>query len=179
VTAAPEPDAGPGLDAGPEPDAGPGLRAGPEPYAGIVSRGIAFSVDAVIALVVATGGYQVAVAVLATIGVTTMWRGDGATALGYVLAVPVVFFFYCAGFWTLLGRTPGMMLLGVRVVTAGGTPPGARRSVIRALGYWVSAILLLGFVWIAVDRRSQGFHDKLAGTFVVYDWGDGAGSVRS
>ena len=43
-------------------------------------------------------------------------------------------------------------------------------AAIRACGYWVSGILLLGFAWIAVDERSQGFHDKFAGTFVVYDW---------
>ena len=158
--------------------AGPEARAGPEPYAGFVSRGVAFTIDAVIALVAATGGYQVAMAVLDAIGVTTLGRGHGAAALGYVLAVPVVFLAYCAAFWTLLGRTLGMMLLGLRVVTADRAPPGARRSVIRALGYWVSAILFIGFAWIAVDRRSQGFHDKLAGTFVIYDWGDDTGAVR-
>ena len=43
------------------------------------------------------------------------------------------------------------------------------QPVVRVLGYIVSAILMLGFIWIAVDRRRQGFHDKLAGTFVVYD----------
>jgi uncharacterized RDD family membrane protein YckC len=41
--------------------------------------------------------------------------------------------------------------------------------VIRAAAYAISAIFLIGFAWIAVDRRRQGFHDKLARTFVVYD----------
>jgi len=141
-------------------------------YASLVSRGLAFSVDAVITLGVATGGYQLALAALSIIGATTMWSGDGAAALGYLLAVPVVFIVYCAGFWTLLGRTPGMMLLGLRVVTEDGGRPGGKRSLIRVLAYWISAIFFLGFAWIAVDRRNQGFHDKIAGTFVVYDWGD-------
>jgi uncharacterized RDD family membrane protein YckC len=43
------------------------------------------------------------------------------------------------------------------------------RSLVRVLAYSVSAILLLGFLWIAVDRRRQGFHDKIAHTFVIYD----------
>jgi len=42
-------------------------------------------------------------------------------------------------------------------------------SIARAAGYAVSSILMIGFIWIAVDRRHQGFHDKLARTFVVYD----------
>jgi len=31
---------------------------------------------------------------------------------------------------------------------------------------------LLGLVWVAFDRRKQGWHDKLAGTVVIrdYDW---------
>jgi uncharacterized RDD family membrane protein YckC len=151
------------------------MRPEPGDYAGVVSRGVAFTVDATIALLICTVGFQLVVAALATVGAARMWEGDGAAALSYVLALPVVFGAYCAGFWTLLGRTPGMMLLGLRVVTVDGDRPGARRSIIRAVGYWVSAILLLGFAWIAVDRRSQGFHDKLAGTFVVYDWGGSPG----
>ena len=144
-------------------------------YASLVSRGLAFTVDAVITIAVATVGYQLALAALSIIGVTTMWSGDTGTALGYLLAIPVVFIVYCAGFWTLLGRTPGMMLLGLRVVALDGGPPGGKRSLLRVLAYWISAIFFLGFAWIAVDRRNQGFHDKIAGTFVVYDWGDPPG----
>jgi uncharacterized RDD family membrane protein YckC len=142
----------------------------PAGYAGVVSRGSAFAIDALAAVVVCTVGFQVTLAILATVNVTSFSAGGDAKALGFVLAVPMFFALYCAGFWALVGRTPGMMLLGVRVVKANGDPPGVRRSIIRAFGYWVSAVLLLGFAWIALDRRSQGFHDKLAGTFVVYDF---------
>jgi len=37
----------------------------------------------------------------------------------------------------------------------------AARAALEALG--------LGFFWIGIDRRKQGFHDKLANTVVVYD----------
>lgn len=147
--------------------------ADPPPYAGLVSRGAAFAIDATLIVVTCTLGYQLVAAIVSVLHVGHA-RNDGG-ALAYLLAVPVVFAVYCAGFWTLVERTPGMMLLGLRVVTVDGRPLHAGRAALRAIGYWISAILFLGFAWIAVDRRSQGFHDKLAGTFVVYDWGDDAG----
>jgi uncharacterized RDD family membrane protein YckC len=141
------------------------------PDAGVVSRGVAFAVDATVATVVSTLGLLLTRAVFAALGADVLDARGGSIA--FLAAVPVVFAVYCAGFWALVDRTPGMMLLGLRVVAADGRSPGVRRSVVRALGYWVSAILLIGFAWIAVDSRHQGFHDKLAGTFVVYDWGAG------
>lgn len=134
-----------------------------------MSRGAAFVVDVLLALSVTTIGSLVVLAALGAVGGTTGSLEGDAETLAYVLSLPIVFAVYCAGFWTLLGRTPGMMALGLRVVDADGGAPGVYRSVVRALGYWVSAILLIGFAWIAVDRHRQGFHDKLAGTYVVYD----------
>ena len=38
---------------------------------------------------------------------------------------------------------------------------------LRFLAYFVSALpLYLGFLWIALDRRKQGWHDKIARTIV-------------
>jgi uncharacterized RDD family membrane protein YckC len=71
----------------------------------------------------------------------------------------------------MLGRTPGMMVMGVRVVDTSLRRPGVVRSFVRCLGYSVSAILFLGFVWAVFDARHQGFHDKIARTLVVYDEG--------
>ena len=143
----------------------------PSALAGVVSRGAAFTIDAVVALVAATLGYEVALAALRVLGIVSMSSATDGTVLGYLLSLPILFAAYCAGFWALLGRTPGMMVFGLRVVTGEGDPPGPARSVVRALGYWVSAVALAGFAWIAIDRHRQGFHDKLAGTYVVYDWG--------
>lgn len=146
------------------------MKPGTGDYAGVISRGIAFTLDATTAVLTATVGFQVAVAVLATVHITDDTLVGSGKLLGYAVSVPLVFVAYCAGSWALLGRTPGMMLLGLRVVKINGDPPGVWRSVVRAFGYWVSAILMLGFLWIVVDERRQGFHDKLAGTVVVYDW---------
>jgi uncharacterized RDD family membrane protein YckC len=74
-------------------------------------------------------------------------------------------------FWVKYLGTPGKMALRLRVVDANtGKAISSRKAVGRYLGYYVSAIpLLLGFIWVGIDKKKQGFHDKLAGTVVVRD----------
>ena len=80
-----------------------------------------------------------------------------------VVAIAVV------GFWRYCGATPGKIALGVRIVDAAtGAAPTLPRLVLRFLAYFVSAFpLYLGFLWAAVDRRKQGWHDKIARTIVI------------
>ncbi|MFN3712507.1 MAG: RDD family protein [Alcanivoracaceae bacterium] len=72
-------------------------------------------------------------------------------------------------FWIYKSATPGKMLMGIRIVdakTGGKCSPG--QLVGRYLGYYPSMlVLMLGFIWVAFDKRKQGWHDKLAGTLVV------------
>lgn len=71
--------------------------------------------------------------------------------------------------WGRFGRTPGKLLLDLRVVNARtGESPGYGRAFIRYIGYFVSALPLgLGFVWIVFDRQRRGLHDRIAGTRVI------------
>lgn len=73
------------------------------------------------------------------------------------------------GFWRAYGATPGKIALGIRIVDARtGGSPSLGRLALRFLGYFVSAApLYLGFLWAIVDRRKQGWHDKIARTIVV------------
>ena len=73
-------------------------------------------------------------------------------------------------FWMYKQATPGKMALSVRIVDATtGSPPSTGQCVGRYLAYYVSMIPLgLGFIWVAFDKRKQGWHDKLAGTVVIY-----------
>jgi uncharacterized RDD family membrane protein YckC len=145
------------------------MKHGPGNYAGFVSRSIAFGIDFVIVLLVCTAGVQFVRAVGSALGVDRFAEGQGG-ALAFGLSVPVVLVVYCAVLWTLVGRTIGMMALGLRVVTVDGTKLGVGRSFVRAVGYWLSMIFLIGFIWMVFDQRRQGLHDKLAHTFVVYDF---------
>lgn len=74
-------------------------------------------------------------------------------------------------FWKMRGATPGKMLMGVRIVDAESLGrPSTGQLLIRYVSYLVSSLPLgLGFLWVAVDRRKQGFHDKLARTVVIQD----------
>lgn len=77
---------------------------------------------------------------------------------------------YHAGFWVLAGQTPGKAFLGLAVIRVEGGPLRLGAAIVRWLGYWLSGILFLGYLWILVDDRRQALHDKLARTLVVY-WG--------
>lgn len=71
--------------------------------------------------------------------------------------------------WCLCSATPGKLAVSLKIVDAQtGRKPRHRQFLLRFLGYYLSALPLgLGFLWILVDRRKQGWHDKLAGTLVV------------
>lgn len=139
----------------------------PGDYAGIVSRGLAFGIDLTVTAVVSTVGAAFVRAASDVLGFRS--TSGGQAAMAYMLSLPVIFVVYCTVFWTMLGKTLGMVALGVRVVTGQGSSPRVARSLLRVLAYTVSSIALVGFAWIVVDRRRQGFHDKIARTFVVYD----------
>lgn len=80
---------------------------------------------------------------------------------------------YNIGFWMLSGQTPGKRVLGVRVVRTDGTRLRLGNALRRQVGYWISAIFYLGFLWILLDNKRQGFHDKIAGTIAIYSWPEG------
>jgi uncharacterized RDD family membrane protein YckC len=67
------------------------------------------------------------------------------------------------------GQTVGKMALGIRVYDLRqGGPIGYGRGFLRALvKYFLSWILLLGYLWMLWDREKQTWHDKAAGSVVV------------
>jgi uncharacterized RDD family membrane protein YckC len=96
---------------------------------------------------------------------------DGTYSVNYTGSA-VGFFIdlvYFVGFWAWRGQSPGMIPFNMRVVLA---DDGGKVDVVRALLRYVGLIisfvvLLLGVIWIAFDRRKQGWHDKIADTVVV------------
>lgn len=72
-------------------------------------------------------------------------------------------------FWFYKSATPGKMALKLTIVDSKtGQKPSVKQLIIRYLGYYVSSIpLLLGIIWVGIDKRKQGWHDKMAGTVVI------------
>ncbi|MEA1903791.1 MAG: RDD family protein [Actinomycetota bacterium] len=73
----------------------------------------------------------------------------------------------------IFGKTLGKMVLGVRVVKADGSVVVKGRSAfIRALTYPLSfALFGIGLLGAVFGRERRTWHDRFAGTAVVYDWG--------
>jgi pimeloyl-ACP methyl ester carboxylesterase/uncharacterized RDD family membrane protein YckC len=142
-------------------------RASPERFAGACTRGIALAVDAALANLIF-------LAVSAGIALITSLVGTsfGSTPVRSIAGVAwfVVVATYFVGFWSSTGQTPGMRLLGLRVVTRGGLPPSPARSLLRLVGLALAiAPMLLGFLPVFFDSRRRALQDFLAGTLVVYD----------
>lgn len=145
-------------------------------HAGFVSRALAFWLDLLIVaalLLMATLSLQI-VGIFFPIG-KLVGRLAGIDPHGtyrpYVALVVAitVFVAYNTFWWSMIEETPGKAALGLRVVRTNGQRMTVWRSIVRSLAYWVSALpLFLGFLWILVDDKRQGWHDKLADTCVVY-----------
>jgi uncharacterized RDD family membrane protein YckC len=82
-----------------------------------------------------------------------------------------LFVAYHIFFLATAGRTPGKAFIGVRVLTSDGGRLSWPRATLRFVGYLISALpLFAGFGWVLIDDYRQAWHDKLAGTLVVYTW---------
>lgn len=147
-------------------------------HAGFISRSIAFVLDlivmsvallAAIALVQSLLGFFTLYGLVGQRVVQSSPFREGVVALIAIVGAAIAIG-YPVGFWVLLGQTPGKLLVGVRIARINGQPLTIRRALLRYLGYWLSAIPLgLGFLWVLVDNRRQGWHDKIAGTYVIYE----------
>jgi len=146
-------------------------------YAGFASRFTAFAVD----LGVGLGVFLLALAAISfaarvLTGQDISWnKGDTWVIIAYA----VWQFIYFAYSWAASGRTAGMALFGVRVVTDDGTNVSGRRAVVRTLAFPLSFLFLgLGFAGILLGGRRRALHDVIAGTAVIYSWDARAARLR-
>jgi uncharacterized RDD family membrane protein YckC len=78
---------------------------------------------------------------------------------------------YYVFFWSLTGQTLGQRAMGLRVVRLNTRRMGVRSSLVRWIGYQLCILTFgFGFLWVLIDDRRMGWHDKLARTCVVYAW---------
>ena len=143
-------------------------------YAGFVTRALASLIDlAILAAVVLllAAAAQAIGALLTLYGVlfSRPSQAVGPVRIAIALLGLGAFVAYPIAFWVLAGQTPGKALMGLRVVRLDHKPMTIGRALARYVGYWLAALpLFVGFLWILLDQRRQGWHDKLAGTGVLY-----------
>lgn len=132
-------------------------------YAGFWRRFLASSVDGTIEVLLVWG-------LAFSLGLNPF----DETKTTYKTIYQVISFILTTGFSILFwvnyqGATPGKKLMAIKVVHGeDGKPLNYGVAVIRYFGYFVSLIpLALGYIWIAFDSKKQGWHDKIAGTYVV------------
>lgn len=98
-----------------------------------------------------------------------LWQNSTYNILGNSLLITLVVIGYFTFFWSLVGFTPGKALLGLIVVRKDGARLSFGSSLLRFFAYWISALpLFLGFLWVLWDPKRRGWHDKIAGTQVLY-----------
>ncbi len=124
-------------------------------YAGFGRRLLSALIDGIVIALVGA-----AVAFVLSQGQSTVLQGAPAVILqaAYVILLWV----------NMGGQTLGKKVMGIKVIKSDGTPIDYVTAIIRYLGYMLSALPLgLGYLWVIWDKNKQGFHDKIANTYVV------------
>ena len=84
---------------------------------------------------------------------------------GLNLLIGVVYFVY---FWTNGGQTIGFKATNLHIVKTDGSPMTISDGIIRYIGLIISFVVIgLGVMWVGWDANKQGWHDKMAHTYVV------------
>jgi len=138
-------------------------RTEPRP-AGFWIRAVALVIDAgVITLVQVSLGFAAG----------RLWGPGIAASPVFASAVVAFTLLFAVLYPTVLhaatGQTIGKMLLGIRVVGAGGEPLSAGAALLRTLAYFASLLPLgMGFVMAGLRHDRRALHDLLAGSRVEH-----------
>jgi len=106
---------------------------------------------------------------------TNFIAGPADFVISYLLPAAIILVL-----WNRISTTPGKMAVGAVIVDArSGGRPSPSQLFVRYIGYFVSTLpLFLGLIWVGIDARKQGWHDKMAGTVVVRRKGGATEPVR-
>ena len=123
--------------------------------AGFWIRTIAYIVDAII------------VGIFGSIVNSILFAGEPVRSSGLNLLIGLLYFVY---FWSGQGngQTLGMRIFNLKVVKTDGSMLDYVGALLRYVGLFISFICFaIGVIWVAFDGEKQGWHDKIAGTYVV------------
>ena len=96
-----------------------------------------------------------------------IYQGEVSGSTGVSTVLGIVYYVY---FWSSYGKgqTLGSRALNIRVVKTDGSYLDLLGAFLRYIGLVISVIcLFIGVIWAAFDVQKQGWHDKIAGTYVV------------
>ena len=126
-------------------------------YAGFGIRFAALIIDAVVLGVV--------VAILSLVNITSI---TDPSASGTIIQTLISFAYYII-FTATTGQTLGKMALGIMVVDVNGGKLTIGKVILReTIGKFVSFVtLFIGFIIVRFDAKNQGFHDKIASSYVI------------
>lgn len=135
--------------------------------AGIGSRITAFIIDLILIFGIAT----------LTLGVGLFFTGAGFSVgperfMNVLIPIYFILLFLGSTYFVFLegfaGKTVGKMIVGIKIIRDDGESMRLWEAFVRWLGYFVSAFFIfIGFIWAIFDSKSQAWHDKFAGTYVV------------
>jgi uncharacterized RDD family membrane protein YckC len=123
--------------------------------AGFGIRVVAFVIDGVI------------LAILTGILNSILFAGDSVRGNGLNTLVGLAYSMY---FWSSYGhgQTVGNRIMKLRVIKTDGSELTLTDTFLRYVGLILSFLcLFIGVIWVAFDANKQGWHDKIASTYVV------------
>lgn len=142
-------------------------------YAGPLTRLSGFLFDAALiwaSFVLTAVGVTFLIELFSTVTIAERSGRLGFWGAALLLAWSFIYFSLSL---SLAGRTLGMGLIGLRIVTREGPPISGRQAVVRTLVFPFSFLIMgLGFLGIFFSPERRTMHDSAAGSVVVYDWGD-------
>jgi uncharacterized RDD family membrane protein YckC len=146
-------------------------------YAGGISRLAAFGAD----IGALWGLFSAGVALLSLASELVTGRSVTVTHHQILTVILLVIwgFFYFTYPLAVGGKSLGMALFGLQVVTSEGAPIDPRQAALRTVALPLSFLVLgLGFLGIFFQRERRALHDLIVGTAVVYSWDARAAHLR-
>lgn len=136
-------------------------------YAGFFVRLVAYLIDSVLA-VLAVSVVKLPLTFMSLAGVDALKANFlfQHSVLDVVSYIGVVAYFTLLTYYT--HSTPGKILMRLEVVTTKEEWTFLNILYRESIGRFLSSLLCIGYIAVAVQDKKQGFHDMLCDTYVVY-----------
>jgi uncharacterized RDD family membrane protein YckC len=136
---------------------------------GLVTRALAGVVDLALISALLSIGFGVLASIIPAISGgsdgLSIWGVATFGVAGYLIGGSIF-----AAFWALVGQTPGMRFLSIHLEAGGSQEIGLRRALKRLVAVPLALLPMgLGFFAILLSPERRGWHDRIAGTTVLYD----------